>query len=87
MSEKISMIEPAERVVTVALSKAELVALIRYHITAAKGVPKRLGKASLGLEDGSVPTPGVLKALQKIAMEQVEGHIARHKELVKILEG
>ena len=87
MSEKISMMEPAERVVTAALSKAELVALMRYHVAAAKAVPKRLGQASMKMADGYIPTAVELKAMRKIAVDLVEAHIARHKELSNLLEG
>ena len=82
---KISCHEPAERPFTVALSHAEVVALAKYHVSQARGIPKRLGSASMELLTMSPLNGRGVKRLHDVAKQQLEAHAQRTEQLMKIL--
>jgi hypothetical protein len=84
---KISSREPAERPYTIALSAAEVVALVKYHVAHCKRIPKDLGKAQLEAGRGSFFVPKHLNAkLVSAAKEQLEAHTTRAQGLASILK-
>jgi hypothetical protein len=83
---KITTYEPAERPIQIAISLAEMLALVKYHEAQVKRIPKELGKALLQ------PTPyGVTRAkmaarYQKEGQALVEAHLQRARGLLSILK-
>lgn len=71
----------------VALSATEIAALANWHITIAKGIPKRLGRAQLELSAKSIfGMPSKMKELLAAARGQMDGHFNRAKVLNAILQ-
>lgn len=86
MKIKSTAAEPAERAFTVALSAAELIAVIKWHSTQAARIPKALGQASLELQAASpLPSGRRLRELHDIAKEQLTAHATRARELMALL--
>lgn len=84
---KITTIEPAERPYTINLSKAEVVALVKYHCAQARRIPKALGQATMELRAHSLfGTKKQSDALIKAAQKQLEAHSLRAKGLASILQ-
>ena len=87
MATKFSQQEPAERPFTVALSGSEVMALANWHVSIARAIPKRLGKAQMELQAKSIlGSPRQMKQLLDIAKEQLRAHTARTTELLAILK-
>ncbi len=87
MATKFSQSEPAERPYTVALSGAEVIALANWHVSIARGIPKRLGKAQMELQAKSIlGSPRQMKELLAVAREQLNAHSDRTKELMAIIK-
>lgn len=74
----ISLSEPAERPVSIALSLAELHALVLHHKRQIKRVSNVTGKIV-------IQERRHLKSVLKAAEEQVQAHAARGKGLVTLL--
>lgn len=84
---KASCQEPAERNLTLAVSEAEVVALVKFHCAQAKAITKRFGKAALELRASSLlPSGRQLEKLAVVARAQQEAHIARAKGLASLLK-
>jgi len=82
---KISAAEPAERELTIALSKAEVLALAVYHISQAKRVTRKVGKLAnemLALKKSARE----LKAAVEVAKSMSDAHIARARGLSSLLK-
>ena len=85
---KYSTNEPAERPYQVALSAAEVVALVNYHAGHAKKIPKDLGKALLNKSiTAFVTTSRDRKILIDDCEAQVNAHLNRGKGLLSFLKG
>jgi len=78
--------EPADRPLTIALSYAEVAALANWHISQARKIPARLGKASMGLHRGMLfSSKREFDELHKVAKAQLEGHSIRAKGLMSLI--
>ena len=83
---KISTIEPAERPFTIALSESEIAALANWHLNIARGIPKKLGQATLKFSAENIfRTARDQKALIDHARDQVKAHCNRAKGLSSII--
>lgn len=69
----------------VALSHAEVLALIKYHTGQAKRVTRVFGNEAIKLKSDFFSSGNKLKALANISREQLKGHSDRSNELLKIL--
>ena len=87
MSDKTTSIEPAEEhPYTVALSSAEVVALIKHHIRMTKRVTKVVGDKLLVLQAKSLlPNRRESSAMIEQGRVMVEAHLKRAKGLQSIL--
>lgn len=83
---KASCQEPAERPFSLEISRAELVALVKFHCAQAKAVARRFGKAALELRAQTLFGGRALKELSDMAREQQQYHMARAKGLAALLE-
>ncbi len=87
MSRKISSLEPAERPYTVALSDAEVFALIKHHVAMTKRVTKIVGNKLLVLSAKSpLPQRRDSNALIEEGRKMVEAHLARAKGLQSFIK-
>jgi len=87
MSEKISTHEPADRPRTVALSDAEVLALINYHIAQAKRVTKTVGEKLCDLRSGSIfKSRASSSALIEHGRKLVRAHLDRATGLQSFLK-
>jgi hypothetical protein len=77
--------EPAERVVTVALSVAEVIWLANFHRREMKGVNRRMQQAVTGLYvGGAIPPLKTVQKLYSLSREQITAHSDRAGELLKL---
>ncbi len=84
---QVSKIEPAPRPHTIALSDAEMAALINYHLREAKATSARLGKAIIQLRAGSLFSVGRReKELITHTEKHIEAHLNRTRGLISIME-
>lgn len=87
MRKTFSSVEPAERPLTVALSHAELVAVINYHVAATRRISKLTGKTLLEKRAENVFFKSrESAALISEARKQVDAHMARALGLQSILK-
>ena len=84
---KYSTNEPAERPYQVALSAAEVIALVNYHAGHAKKIPKDLGKALLNKSNPFLTRPRDTKFLINECEAQGNAHLNRGKGLLSFLQG
>jgi hypothetical protein len=71
---------------TVALSHAELCALIKWHSAQARTVGRKLGKVQMEMMAERFPASGkTLKVLHQEAKRQIDFHIGRAKGLLSLL--
>lgn len=69
------------------LSREEVIALIKFHTSSAKRVPKRFGDAVLKLQAGSaLPQGRALKVLKEAAEEAITKHSTRARMLLAAIE-
>lgn len=86
-SNKISMVEPADRPFSVALSEAEICILARHHVAQTKRISKEFGQQALQLSAKSIfGSPRELKALKDVCMEQLKAHQTRALGLISIIK-
>lgn len=71
---------------TVALSRDEMVALIRFHVARIRALPKKLGQESLKMSTGAFPRQRDLKALHDAAKQVLDYHSSRARGLSSILK-
>ena len=87
MATKFSQQEPAARPYTVALSGSEVVALANWHVSIARAIPKRLGKAQMELQAKSIlGSPRQMQGLLAAAREQLDAHSKRTHDLMAIVK-
>ncbi len=76
-----------DRPFQIALSREELMALVKYHVACARRVPKKLGQAALELQAKSLfPSGRALKTLHEVARKTIEEHATRAKGLASLLQ-
>jgi len=84
---KVSCVEPAERPLTVAISHAEVIALINYHVAQSRRIMKLTGKTLLEKRATSLlPSNREHIALIRVAKRQCDSHLARATDLSKMVE-
>ena len=85
---KIGCAEPAERPYTVALSGAEVVALVKYHVGQSKRITRVFGQEAMKdrAERGLFGNASKLNALAKLSRTLLNAHMDRAKGLAAILE-
>lgn len=88
MGDKISTMEPADRPLTVTLSKAEVLALANYHVGECKRITRLVGKKLTTMAPGQFfpPSAAYSKGLIKVAREQIKAHANRSKGLQSLLK-
>jgi len=88
VSKKISSLEPAERLRNLDLSDAEVLALVRYHVSMTKKITKYVGKAllNLNMKNPLFSSRREGNALIDEGKKQVVAHIARVTALQSILK-
>lgn len=79
--------EPTERPYLVALSRAEIEALIKFHTSIARKLPAKVGSAVMG-KDFMLNSfqPARTRDLFRAARELLAAHCARAKELLSIIK-
>ena len=87
MATKVSLQEPADREFTVALSHAEMIALVKWHTSQVRATTKRFGSAALDMQRFNViPSGANLKSLHDVAKSQIVNHTSRARELRAVLK-
>lgn len=75
-----------DRPFSIALSREEVIALVKYHSSCARRVPKRFGEAAAKLTRGTFfPKSRELKVLSEVAEDALKKHTTRAKGLLSIL--
>jgi len=88
MSKTYSTIEPAKRPYTVALSSAEIIALVKFHGSCAKNLSNATGKFLTQGGGGMFKLPSSTEAriAIKVAKESIEAHGNRARGLLSFIQ-
>ncbi|MDP3850493.1 MAG: hypothetical protein Q8Q59_08325 [Luteolibacter sp.] len=71
---------------TIALSRDEMIALIRFHSSKCRAIPKKLGQESLKLSLGPFPKMKEMKALHDAAKNVLTYHSTRARGILSIIK-
>ena len=71
---------------TIALSKEEMIALIKFHTARCRSLPKKVGQESLKLSQGPFPKMREMKALHDAAKQILTYHSTRARGILSILD-
>jgi len=83
-----SKVPPLEvdRPFTLALSRDEVVALVKFHTACARSVPRRLGKALMESRSTAlIPNFRSMRIIQEEARRILDSHSSRAKGLLSII--